>query len=219
VWPIQQWNAHAGAALRLEMRSEHDIHPEFGWLAPGPRLRRELRIAFFSALIGLAIGAMTESSVRVEYGPGNAASPAGTKATVAASPVPQSPPSAEPDRTASGGAAASSRTSAGASTHVDRPQWSTALYPIDRPLPRRVEPPQGAPTSAPVPDAQRSPPPPSAGKARTLPPQPGPALQAQRSANKSRFASDGTSGAVGNASRGTARDTSSRRFGFWDWSQ
>jgi hypothetical protein len=32
------------------MHSEHYPHPEFGWLSPTARLRRELRTAFFSAL-------------------------------------------------------------------------------------------------------------------------------------------------------------------------
>jgi hypothetical protein len=39
------------------MHSEHYPHPEFGWLSPTARLRRELRTAFFSALFGIGIGA------------------------------------------------------------------------------------------------------------------------------------------------------------------
>jgi hypothetical protein len=39
------------------MRSDHYAHPEFGLLLPMPRLRRELRMAFFSVLCGIAIGA------------------------------------------------------------------------------------------------------------------------------------------------------------------
>jgi hypothetical protein len=39
------------------MRSDHYLHPEFGWLSPTPRLRRELRTAFFSVLFGIGIGA------------------------------------------------------------------------------------------------------------------------------------------------------------------
>jgi hypothetical protein len=33
------------------------VHPEFGFLSPTPRLRRELRMAFFSVLFGIGIGA------------------------------------------------------------------------------------------------------------------------------------------------------------------
>ena len=39
------------------MRSDHYAHPEFGLLSPTPGLRRELRMVFFSVLIGIAIGA------------------------------------------------------------------------------------------------------------------------------------------------------------------
>src|SRR5262249_31609849 len=39
------------------MRSDRYVHPEFGLLSPTPRLRRELRMAFFSVLLGIAIGA------------------------------------------------------------------------------------------------------------------------------------------------------------------
>jgi hypothetical protein len=35
----------------------YDIHPEFGYLWPGPRVRRELRVAAVSMLLGVAIGA------------------------------------------------------------------------------------------------------------------------------------------------------------------
>ena len=35
----------------------YDIHPEFGYLWPGPRVRRELRVAAVSMLLGMAIGA------------------------------------------------------------------------------------------------------------------------------------------------------------------
>jgi len=41
------------------MRSDRYVHPEFGLLSPTPRLRRELRMAFFSVLIGIGIGAAT----------------------------------------------------------------------------------------------------------------------------------------------------------------
>ena len=41
------------------MHSDRYVHPEFGLLSPTPRLRRELRMAFFSVLIGIGIGAAT----------------------------------------------------------------------------------------------------------------------------------------------------------------
>jgi hypothetical protein len=39
------------------MHSDRYVHPEFGLLSLTPRLRRELRMAFFSVLFGIAIGA------------------------------------------------------------------------------------------------------------------------------------------------------------------
>jgi hypothetical protein len=45
------------ALLEEQMRSDRYVHPEFGLLSPTPRLRRELRMAFFSVLLGIAIGA------------------------------------------------------------------------------------------------------------------------------------------------------------------
>jgi len=39
------------------MHSDRYVHPEFGLLSPTPRLRRELRMAFFSGLFGIGIGA------------------------------------------------------------------------------------------------------------------------------------------------------------------
>jgi hypothetical protein len=35
----------------------YDVHPEFGYLCPAPRVRRELRVALVSILFGMAIGA------------------------------------------------------------------------------------------------------------------------------------------------------------------
>ena len=37
--------------------SERYVHPEFGFLSPTPRLRRDLRTAFFSVLFGIGFGA------------------------------------------------------------------------------------------------------------------------------------------------------------------
>jgi hypothetical protein len=39
------------------MHLDHYAHPEFGWLSPTPRLRRELRTAFLAVLFGIGIGA------------------------------------------------------------------------------------------------------------------------------------------------------------------
>jgi hypothetical protein len=39
------------------MHSDRYVHPEFGFLSPTPQLRRELRMAFFSVLFGIGIGA------------------------------------------------------------------------------------------------------------------------------------------------------------------
>jgi hypothetical protein len=38
------------------MHSDGYVHPEFGLFSPTPRLRRELRMAFFSVLFGIGIG-------------------------------------------------------------------------------------------------------------------------------------------------------------------
>jgi hypothetical protein len=35
----------------------YDVHPEFGYLCPGPRIRRELRVALVAVLCGMVIGA------------------------------------------------------------------------------------------------------------------------------------------------------------------
>ena len=47
------------------MHSDRYLHPEFGWLAPTGRLRRELRVAFFSMLFGLGIGVLAVSAISV----------------------------------------------------------------------------------------------------------------------------------------------------------
>jgi hypothetical protein len=39
------------------MHSERYVHPEFGFLSPTPRLRRDLRTALLSLLLGIGIGA------------------------------------------------------------------------------------------------------------------------------------------------------------------
>jgi hypothetical protein len=39
------------------MHSERYVHPEFGFLSPTPRLRRDLRTALLSLLFGIGIGA------------------------------------------------------------------------------------------------------------------------------------------------------------------
>ena len=47
------------------MRSDQYVHPEFGLLSPTPRLRRELRMAFFSVMLGIVIGAATVIALSV----------------------------------------------------------------------------------------------------------------------------------------------------------
>ena len=63
------------------MHSDRYVHPEFGLLSPTPRLRRELRMAFFSLLFGIGIGAAavialsgnnTADDARVPHGEGSA---------------------------------------------------------------------------------------------------------------------------------------------------
>jgi hypothetical protein len=54
------------------MRSDRYVHPEFGLLSPTPRLRRELRMAFFSVLIGIAIGAAAVIALRGNETPSDA---------------------------------------------------------------------------------------------------------------------------------------------------
>jgi hypothetical protein len=80
----------------LEMRSEHYIHPEFGVLAPTPRLRRELRIAFFPLLFGISVGVVAVSAMRAgdRSGDGRVASPAVAEGPAAA-PNTQAPKVAE----------------------------------------------------------------------------------------------------------------------------
>jgi hypothetical protein len=54
------------------MLSDRYVHPEFGLLSPTPRLRRELRMAFFSVLIGIAIGAAAVIALRGNETPSDA---------------------------------------------------------------------------------------------------------------------------------------------------
>jgi hypothetical protein len=35
----------------------YDVHPEFGYLSPAPRVRREIRVALVSILLGMVLGA------------------------------------------------------------------------------------------------------------------------------------------------------------------
>jgi hypothetical protein len=45
------------------MRWDQHIHPEFGFLVPTPRFRRELRIAFVSMLLGMVIGVVVHTAL------------------------------------------------------------------------------------------------------------------------------------------------------------
>jgi len=42
----------------------YDVHPEFGYFSPGPRVRRELRVAVVSILVGMVIGAAIVTTIR-----------------------------------------------------------------------------------------------------------------------------------------------------------
>jgi hypothetical protein len=47
------------------MSADRYFHPEFGCLAPTPRLRRELRIGFVSMLVGIGIGAVAVTALSI----------------------------------------------------------------------------------------------------------------------------------------------------------
>jgi hypothetical protein len=78
------------------MGSNHYFHPEFGWLAPSSRFRRELRIGFFSMLFGLSIGAMAVGALSV--GSRNAANSEARVAARASIPTQASPSGADNKR-------------------------------------------------------------------------------------------------------------------------
>jgi hypothetical protein len=63
----------------------HYAHPEFGYLCPAPRLRRELGVAFFAALFGAAIGAVSVIALGASDGQGNLASATQARATATVS--------------------------------------------------------------------------------------------------------------------------------------
>src|SRR4030095_6101329 len=80
------------------MHSDHYLHPEFGCLSPTPRLRRELRTAFFSVLFGIGIGAAAMIALNGNNNnTDDAAVPRGVNAgAVAASAIREEPPDAVP---------------------------------------------------------------------------------------------------------------------------
>jgi hypothetical protein len=64
------------------MNLNHYAHPEFGYLCPAPRLRRDLSVAFFALLFGASVGAVTAIALYTEDRDGNpayAARPAATE--------------------------------------------------------------------------------------------------------------------------------------------
>jgi hypothetical protein len=63
----------------------HYAHPEFGYPCPAPRLRRELGVAFFAALFGAAIGAVSVIALGASDGQGNLASATQARATATVS--------------------------------------------------------------------------------------------------------------------------------------
>jgi hypothetical protein len=64
----------------------YDVHPEFGYLCPAPRVRRDLRVAFVSILFGMAIGAAI-----VTVGAGQAIETDGVSSNAHVSSSPASP--------------------------------------------------------------------------------------------------------------------------------
>src|SRR5262249_11467777 len=139
------------ASERLVMWKDRYIHSEFGLLAPTPRFRRELRIAFFALLVGICLGVVLNA---MRAGGSTGASPAVARAPAAASPATPSPKVAQHSGTRSSAAAPKDR-SAVASAPDDRARGSTAVYPAGR-VDGKAELPRGAATSAPVPDAAQS---------------------------------------------------------------
>jgi hypothetical protein len=75
------------------MGSDH-YHPEFGWLAPTSRFRRELRVGFLSMLFGLSMGAIAVGALSVggRDARTHSASPVGTRDVVAPSITTEAPP-------------------------------------------------------------------------------------------------------------------------------
>src|SRR6266581_4530567 len=79
------------------MHSDHYLHPEFGCLSPTPRLRRELRTAFFSGLFGIGIGAAAMIALNGNNNTDDAPVPRGVNAgAVATSATMEEPPDAVP---------------------------------------------------------------------------------------------------------------------------
>ena len=79
------------------MHSDRYVHPEFGFFSPTPRLRRELRTAFFSVLFGIGIGAAAMIALNGSNNTDDAAVPRGGNAgAVAASAIREEPPDAVP---------------------------------------------------------------------------------------------------------------------------
>jgi hypothetical protein len=78
------------------MRSDHYLHPEFGCLSPTPRLRRELRTAFFSVLFGIGIGAAAMIALNGNHNTDDAPVPRGVNAGAIAASAIMEPPDAVP---------------------------------------------------------------------------------------------------------------------------
>src|SRR5262245_4897401 len=89
------------------MAWDHYTHPEFGFLSPTPRLRRELRIAVLSGLFGVLAGAACVIALSASY--------RDTDPPADASVVPASKPAAVPSSHAK-------PPSAGEATAPDRPR-------------------------------------------------------------------------------------------------
>ena len=62
-------------------------HPEFGYFCPAPRLRREVRVAFFAIAFGALIGSIAVTALSTR-----ARNPEAESATVGSALVPEAPP-------------------------------------------------------------------------------------------------------------------------------
>jgi hypothetical protein len=99
------------------MHSDRYVHPEFGFFSPTPRLRRELRTAFFSVLFGTGIGAAAVIALNGNNNTDDAQAPRGVNAgSVAASAIMEEPPDAQTSKPDGSSADANSKNRTNATT-------------------------------------------------------------------------------------------------------
>lgn len=111
------------------MRSDY-LHPEFGWLSPTPRLRRELRTAFFSVLFGIGIGAAAIIALNGNN-TDDAPVPRGVNSGAAAASAIMEPPDAVPGH--------NSLQAARVEDQVNRGQVSSPTNPRLMPIPKTAK--------------------------------------------------------------------------------